>query len=187
MDVQATQMRPGMLVKWNDELYTVHATQHRTPGNKRGFVQIKMRNQRTGAMIDHKFASEEFIEKVSLEPHEVEYLYQDSGMFHFMNTVSYEQFEVSTEVLGDQVNYLIPNTAVKMQFYEGSPLTIDLPASVDLEVVETEPAIKGATVTNVTKPAKTETGLVVQVPPFIKEGEKIRVNTADGVYQGRSN
>ena len=186
MDVQATQMRAGMLIKWNDELFTVHSTQHRTPGNKRGFVQAKMRNQRTGAMIDHKFASEESVERVALEPHEVEYLYADSEMHHFMNTATYEQFALSSEQLGGQVDFLIANTTVKVQFYEGSPLNIDLPATVDLEVVETAPAIKGATVTNVTKPAKTETGLVVQVPPFIKEGEKIRVTTTDGSYQSRA-
>ena len=175
-----------MLIKFRDELYTVHKTEHRTPGNKRGFVQAKMRSHSKGSMIDHKFSSEDFVEKVALEPHEMEYLYEEGGQYWFMNTATFEQSSISADQLGDQINYLIPNTPVMVQFYEGAPFNIDLPASIDLEVVETEPAIKGATVTNVMKPAKTETGLVVQVPPFIKEGERIRVATSDGSYQSRS-
>ena len=175
-----------MLIKFRGELYTVRKTEHRTPGNKRGFVQAKMRSHAKGALIDHKFASEDFVEKVALEPQQMEYLYEEGGQYWLMNTETYEQTSISAEQLGDQVNYLIPNTAVTVQFYEGAPFNIDLPASIDLEVIETEPAIKGATVTNVMKPAKTETGLVVQVPPFIKEGEKIRVNTVDGTYQSRA-
>lgn len=175
-----------MLIKFNGELHTVFKTEHRTPGNKRGFVQAKMRLHRTGSMIDHKFSSEDFVEKVSLEPHKMEYLYEDGEHFHFMNLESFEQTQMSREELGDQVNYLIPNTEVNVQFYEERPFSIDLPSTIDLTVVETEPAIKGATVTNVTKPAKTETGLVVQVPGFIKEGEKIKVNTSDGSYSSRA-
>lgn len=186
MDVQATQLRPGMLIKFREDLHLVHKTEHRTPGNKRGFVQAKMRNLRTGGMFDHKFASEEFVPKVSLVQTQMEYLYEDGGSYHFMNSETFEQIELSAETLGDQVNYLVPNTPVSVQFYDGLPLNLDLPASIDLQVVETEPAIKGATVTNVTKPAKTETGLVVQVPPFIKEGERIKVSTTDGSYQSRA-
>ncbi len=185
--IQATQLRAGNLIKFRDELHAVHKTEHRTPGNLRGFVRAWLRNQRTGAMFDHRFSSEDMVEKVALESHQMEYLYSDGADFHFMNTETYEQNTISAEQLGDTVNYLLPNTAVSVQFYEGLPLNVDIPASVDLEVIETEPGIKGATVTNVTKPAKTETGLIVQVPPFIKEGEKIRVNTADGSYQGRAN
>ncbi len=175
-----------MLIKFRNDLYTVHKTEHRTPGNKRGFVQAKMRSHAKGAMIDHKFASEDTVERVALEPHQMEYLYQEGGQYWLMNSETFEQTPISAEQLGDQVNYLVPNTPVTVQFYEGAPFTIDLPGSIDLEVVETEPAIKGATVTNVMKPAKTETGLVVQVPGFIKEGEKIRVNTTDGSYQSRA-
>jgi elongation factor P len=175
-----------MLIKFKGELYTVFKTEHRTPGNKRGFVQGKLRSHRTGSMIDHKFASEDFLEKVALESHEMEYLYADGDQHYFMNTSTFEQVSISAEQLGDQINYIVPNTTVLVQFYEGRPFNIDLPTSVDLEVVETEPAIKGATVTQVMKPAKTETGLVVPVPPFIKEGEKIRVNTGDGSYLGRA-
>ena len=186
MDVQATQFRPGMLIKFKGELFTVFSVSHRTPGNKRGFVQTKMRGHASGSLIEHKFASEDFAEKVSLDDQQMEYLYEDGGQCHFMNTETYEQISIEKADLGEQANYLIPNTEVKVQFYEGNPLNLAFPAAIDLTVVETTPSIKGATVTNVTKPATTETGLVVQVPAFIKEGEKIRVNTADGKYLSRS-
>ncbi len=175
-----------MVVRYNGDICTIHKTEHRTPGNKRGFVQAKMRNHRSGAMIEQRFSSEDFVPKVMLEAREMQYLYADSGAFFFMNTETYDQIELSREQLGDQVNYLILDTVVKVQFLDGVPYNLDLPSSVNLEVAETEPAIKGATVTNVNKPAKTETGLVVQVPQFIKEGESIRVNTADGTYLGRA-
>ena len=137
-------------------------------------------------MIDYKFASENFVEKVALDDQEMEFLYEDGGLYYFMNTETYEQIHLTREDLGDQILYLLPNSPLRVRFYEGRPFNIDLPSSMDLKVVETEPSIKGATVTNVTKPAKLETGLVVQVPPFIKEGETIRVNTTDGSYQSRA-
>ena len=175
-----------MVVRVNGDICTIHKTEHRTPGNKRGFVQAKMRNHRSGAMVEQRFASEDMLQKVMLESQEMQYLYADGSSFHFMDTSTYEQTELSKDQLGDQVNYLILDTVVKVQFFDGVPHNLDLPSSVALTVEETEPAIKGATVTNVNKPAKTETGLVVQVPPFIKEGEQIRVNTADGSYLGRA-
>ena len=186
MNVQATQLRPGMVVRYNGDICTIHKTEHRTPGNKRGFVQAKMRNHRSGAMVEQRFSSEDLIAKVKLESREMQYLYADGGSFYFMHTETYDQIGLSREQLGDQVNFLILDTYVKVQFLDGVPYNLDLPSSVDLKVVETEPAIKGATVTNVSKPAKTETGLVVQVPPFIKEGELIRVSTVDGTYLGRA-
>lgn len=175
-----------MVVRHNGDVCTVHKTEHRTPGNKRGFVQAKLRNHRSGAMVEEKFASEDFLPKVMLESQEMQYLYADGDTFHLMNTDTFEQIELSREQLGDQVNYMIVDTVLSVQFLDGVPFNLDLPASVDLKVIETEPAIKSATVTNVTKPAKTETDLVVQVPQFIKEGESIRVNTADGTYLGRA-
>lgn len=175
-----------MVVRHNGDVCTVHKTEHRTPGNKRGFVQAKLRNHRSGAMVEEKFASEDFLPKVTLESQEMQYLYADGDTFHLMNTDTYEQIELSREQLGDQVNYMIVDTVLSVQFLDGVPFNLDLPAAVELKVVETEPAIKSATVTNVTKPAKTETDLIVQVPQFIKEGESIRVNTADGTYLGRA-
>ena len=175
-----------MVIRYNGDICTVHKTEHRTPGNKRGFVQAKMRNHRSGAMVEERFASEDLVTKVMLESQEMQYLYRDGETHHLMNTETYEQIELTTDQLGDQVNYMIIDTVVRVQLLDGVPFNLDLPSSVELSVVDTEPAIKGATVTNVNKPARTETGLVVQVPPFIKKGETIRVNTADGSYLGRA-
>ena len=179
-------MRPGMIVKFNNELYSVFKTEHRTPGNLRGFVQAKMRKLSSGAMMEHRFSSEDRVERISLDEHEMEYLYDDGDSYHFMNTETFEQMHLNRDLLGDAVNYLIPNMRVNVAFYEGKPMGVELPPSVDLEIVETEPGIKGATVSNVTKPAKLETGLVVQVPPFINQGERIRVSTSEGTYLERA-
>jgi elongation factor P len=184
--IQATQLRPGMIIEFNGELFSIFKTEHRTPGNLRGFVQAKMRNLRSGALIDHRFSSTDYVERAFLEEHEMEYLYDDGGTYYFMNTEDFSQIGLSSELLGDSVNYLIPQLKVKVEFYDGKPIGVELPATVDLTVVETEPSLRGATVSNVTKPAKLETGLVVQVPPFISEGEKIRVNTTEGTYQERA-
>ena len=175
-----------MVVKFNNELFSIFSVNHRTPGNLRGFVQVRMRNLRSGAMIEHRFSSEDRVEKAQLDEHEMEYLYDDGEYYYFMNTGTYEQIHLTKELLGDSVHYLAPNLKVNVEFYEGKPLSVELPATVDLKVLETQPALKGATVSNVTKPAKLETGLVVQVPPFITEGEVIRVNTAEGTYQERA-
>jgi elongation factor P len=184
--ISATQLRPGMVIKFNNDLFTVFSMTHRTPGNLRGFVQARMRNLKSGTMIEHRFSSEDKVEKAMLDQQEMEYLYDDGEYFYFMNTENYEQMHLMKDLLGDAVNYLIPQLKVTVEFYEGKPLGVELPATVDMTVVETEPGLKGATVSNVTKPAKTETGLVVQVPPFITEGEKIRVNTTEGTYQERA-
>jgi elongation factor P len=184
--ISATQMRPGMIIKYNNDLYSVFSVNHRTPGNLRGFVQAKMRNLRSGTMIENRFSSEDKVEKAIMDEQEMEYLYDDGEYYYFMNTESYEQMHLMKDLLGDAVNYLIPQLKVAVEFYEGKPISVELPATVDLTVLETEPSLRGATVSNVTKPAKLETGLIIQVPPFITEGEKIRVNTAEGTYQERA-
>jgi elongation factor P len=184
--ISATQLRPGMVVKFNNELYSIFSVNHRTPGNLRGFVQVKMRSLRSGSMTEHRFSSEDRVEKANMEEHEMEYLYDDGEYFYFMNTETYEQMHLMKDLLGDATHYLISQLKVVVEFFEGKPISVELPATVDLTVVETEPGLKGATVSNVTKPAKLETGLVVQVPAFITEGEKIRVNTAEGTYQERA-
>jgi len=186
MLLQSTKLRPGMVIKYNNDLFSVFSVFHRTPGNLRGFVQAKMRNLKSGSMIENRFSSEDWIEKADLDEQEMEYLYQDGESYHFMNTETYEQIHLNTDLLGDSVQYLIPNLKVTVEFYEDKPLSVELPATVDLKVVETEPSLKGATVSNVTKPATLETGLVVQVPPFISQGEVIRVNTTEGTYQERA-
>lgn len=182
----ATQLRPGMIIKFNNELYSIFKTEHRTPGNLRGFVQAKMRRLASGSMTEHRFSSEDRVERAIMDEYEMEYLYDDGESYHFMNTETFEQIHLSGELLGDAVNYLIPQFKLMVVFYEGKPISVDLPPSVEMKVMETEPGIKGATVSNVTKPAKLETGLVVQVPPFITEGEMIRVSTADGSYLERA-
>jgi elongation factor P len=184
--IPATQLRPGMVIKFNNELYTVFKMEHRTPGNLRGFVQAKMRSIRSGTMTEHRFSSEDKVERAALEEHEMEYLYDDGEYYYFMNTENFEQMHLTRDTLGDGVDYLVPQLKVNIEFYEGKPISVELPATVDLKVVETEPGMKGASVSNVTKAAKLETGLVVQVPPFINEGEKIRVNTSEGTYQERA-
>jgi elongation factor P len=184
--ISSTQMRPGMVIKFNNDLYSIFSVSHRTPGNLRGFVQAKMRSLRSGSMMEHRFSSEDKVEKALLEQHEMEYLYDDGEYYYFMNTETFEQLHLMKDLLGDATQYLIPQLKVSVEFYEGKPMSVELPPTVDMTVMETEPGLKGATVSNVTKPAKMETGLVVQVPPFIVEGEKIRVNTAEGTYQERA-
>jgi elongation factor P len=173
-------------VKFNNDLYSVFSMTHRTPGNLRGFVQARMRSLRSGTMIEHRFSSEDKVEKALLEQQEMEYLYDDGEYFYFMNTETYEQIHLMKDLLGDAVNYLVPQLKVEVEFYEGKPMSVELPATVEMTVVETEPGLKGATVSNVTKPAKMNTGLVVQVPAFITEGERIKVNTSEGTYQERA-
>ena len=175
-----------MVIKFNNELYSVFSMTHRTPGNLRGFVQAKMRSLRTGSMTENRFSSEDKVEKAIMDEQEMEYLYDDGEYYYFMNTETYEQMHLMKDLLGDATSYLIPQLKVSVEFYEGKPISVELPATVDMLVVETEPGMRGATVSNVTKPAKMETGLVVQVPSFITEGEKIRVNTAEGTYQERA-
>jgi elongation factor P len=149
-------------------------------------VQAKMRNLQSGSMIEHRFSSEDKVERAILDEVEMEYLYDDGEYFYFMNTTNYEQLHLTKDILGDAVEYLIPELHVHVEFYNGKAISVELPATVDMTVMETEPGLKGSTVSNVTKPAKMETGLVVQVPPFILEGEKIRINTAEGTYQERA-
>ena len=184
--ISATQMRPGMVIKYNNDLYSIFSVNHRTQGNLRGFVQARMRSLKSGTMIENRFSSEDKVEKAILDEIEMEYLYDDGEYFYFMNTENYEQMHLTKDLLGDATSYLIPQLKVKVEFYEGKPMSVELPASVEMTVVETEPGMRGATVSNVTKPAKMETGLVVQVPPFINEGQKIRVNTAEGTYAERA-
>jgi elongation factor P len=186
MAIPATQLRPGMVIKHNNDLHSVFSVEHRTPGNLRAFIQAKLRNLRTGAMFEHRFRSADAIEKITVDEEKMEYLYNDGDSFYFMNAENYEQMHLGRDILGDAVDYLIPNLNIKIEFFDGKPVGVELPQTVELTVVETEPGLKSATASSVTKPAKTETGLVVQVPPFINEGEKIKVDTAEGTYLSRA-
>ncbi len=184
--VKATQLRPGMIIRHNGDLYSVFSVEHRTPGNKRGSMQTKMRNLRSGAIIDHRFRAEEFLERAILDEVEFEYLYADGEGFHFMNTQTYEQIHLGRDVLGDAMNYLVPNTLLKVEFFESRPIGVALPDTVDLKVVHTEPTVQKATASAVMKPAQLETGLTIQVPPFINEGDTVRVDTTEARYVQRA-
>jgi len=175
-----------MIIIYNSAPHRVLDFQHRTPGNLRAFVQAKLRNIRNGSSTEVRFSSTENIERASLEEHEMEYLYSDGDTYHFMNTETYEQIELNNETLGDAMDYLVAGTKIKIQMFEGAPIGVDLPPSVELTVVETPPELKGATASNSPKPAKLETGVTVQVPPFIKEGDRIRVDPSKGVYLERA-
>jgi elongation factor P len=186
MSIPATQMRPGMIIKHKDQLHLVFKVEHRTPGNLRAFIQAKLRNIRTGAMFEERFRSADAIDKVVVDEVTMEYLYNDGDDYYFMNPVDYEQTVLKGSTLGDAIEYLTPNLRIEVSYHDGNAVGIELPASVELTVVETEPGLKSATASSVTKPAKTETGLVVQVPSFINEGEKIRVDTSEGAYLSRA-
>jgi elongation factor P len=184
--LKATQLRPGMIIRHEGDLYTVHSVDHRTPGNKRGAMATKMRNLRTGSIVDYRFRAEDFVERAIVDEIEHDYLYGEGETFHFMNSESYEQLELSREILGDAAEYIVPNTKVKLEFYEGKPIGVVLPDTVDLTVVDTEPGIQKATASSVMKPAKLETGLTIQVPPFINNGDRVKVDTSEGRYVQRA-
>ena len=184
--VQATRLRKGMLIKVGNDLFRILELNHLTPGNKRAHIQVRMRNIRTTALADHKFRAEEDVERAVLDEREMQYLYNDGDHYYFMDTSTYEQINISSEALGDSKNYLVADAIIRVEFYDVEPVGIELPATVDLLVKETVPGIKGATASAQVKPATLETGLVVQVPPFVNEGDKIRVNTETGEYQSRA-
>jgi len=183
--VKATQLRPGMVIQHDGQLYSVFSTEHRTPGNKRGSMQTRMKNLRTGAIIDYRFRAEEFVDRAILDEIEFEFLYHEGDEYHFMNTQTYEQMQMTKEELGETVYYLIPNTVVKIEFFEEKPIGVDLPDTMDMKVIQTEPTLQKATASAVMKPATLETGLVVNVPPFVNEGDKIRVDTSEARYVQR--
>src|SRR3974377_409027 len=166
MAIPATQLRPGMIIKHNHDLHSVFSVEHRTPGNLRAFIQAKLRNLRTGAMFEHRFRSSDPIEKITVDEVQMEYLYQDGDAYVFMNMENYEQLHLGKDVLGDAVDYLTANLQIKVEFFDGKPVGVELPQTVILTVMETERGLKRATASSVTKPPKTETGLVVRVPPL---------------------
>src|SRR3982074_2145735 len=183
--IQATRLRKGMLIKMGNGLFRILELHHLTPGNKRAHIQARLRNIRTMALADEKFRAEEDIERATLDEREMQYLYNDTDHYYFMDTSTYEQIHISSEALGESVNYLVPDALIRVEFYDVEPVGIELPQTVDLVVKRTVPGIKGATASAQVKPATPKTGLVVQVPPFVNEGDKIRVNTETGEYQSR--
>jgi len=183
--INATQIRPGMIIVYERDLYRVSSVNHLTPGNKRGFMQTKMKNLRTGLGTERKFRSEDRLEQAMLETRMMQYLYNEGDLHTFMDTENYEQISLGAEEIGDLLSYLLPNQVVEIEFFEGKPVGISPPSTVDLEVVETEPSLKGATASASYKPAKLETGVTVQVPPFVQVGDRVRVDPAEGKYLER--
>lgn len=182
MTMPATQIRRGTVLVFNGEPCRVIDFHHHTPGNLRAFVQAKLRNLRTGATFDHRFRSADTVERAFLETQELQYLYSDGTHHHFMNNQTYDQLELDDEALGDAAVWLTPNMVIQAEFFEGKPIGVELPSALELTVVETEPAAKGDTKTAITKPAKLENGVTVQVPPFVNEGDVIRVDPSEARY-----
>jgi elongation factor P len=183
--IQATRLRKGMLIRIGADLFRILDVQHMTPGNKRGFIQARMRNIRSQTLSDQKLRAEDDVERATLDEREMQYLYNDGDHYYFMDTSTYDQVHIATEALGDSKDFLIPDAIIRVEFYDQEPVGIELPQTVDLVVKQTVPGIKGATASAQVKPATLETGLVIQVPPFVNEGDKVRVNTETGEYQSR--
>ena len=186
MQLVATEMRAGNIILHNGQLHRVLSVVHVTPGNWRGMVQCKLRNLKTGTQLEHRFRSEDRVEKASLDTREMQYLYSDPSGHHFMNTETFDQLSLADEVLGDALGYLLPDTVITVDFYESQPVGLELPNTVVLKVVETDPPMKGATAAGGSKPAKLETGVTVSVPQFIDTGTKIIVDTRTGEYISRA-
>ncbi len=184
--INGNGIRTGYIIVYNKELYRVMSSEHRTPGNKRGFCQAKLRNLNNGNQTEVKFRSDEQIERASLEQVEMEYLYQDTSGYCFMNSETYEQLFLDEASLEGVKAYLLPNMKVTVELHEGKPIGIEPPEQVELTVTDTEPPMKGATAAGGGKPATLETGLVVTVPNFIEIGEKVRVSTTSGLYLERA-
>lgn len=183
--INATQLRPGMIIVEDGELYRITAVKHLTPGNKRGFMQTKMKSLRTGLGTERKFRSEDRLEKAMLETRSMQYLYGEGDFHTFMDTDNYEQISLGAEEIGDILPYLLPNQVVEIEFFDGKAVGISPPSTVDLEVVDTEPSMKGATASASYKPARLETGISIQVPPFIQVGDRVRVDPSEGKYLER--
>jgi elongation factor P len=182
----ANDIRKGNVIKYNNEPCLVMELQHRTPGNLRAFVQAKLRNLKNGRSGDVRFNSTESVEVLPTDRQTLEFTYVDRGTYCFMNPETFEQVELNEELVADSKSYLVPNGMVDVLFVDGIAVQISLPSSVTLKVVESADGIRGDTASNVQKPAKMETGLIVNVPLFIKEGEILKVSTSDGSYLGRA-
>lgn len=184
--ISGSGLRPGYVIKYNKQLYKVMTAEHRTPGNKRAFTQTKLRRLKDGTQTEVRFRADEQVERAVLEQAEMEYLYNDPSGYCFMNSQTYEQIFIEEGLVNEVKPFLLPNAKVQVEFYEDKPIGLALPEAVDLKVVETEPQMKGATVSGSGKPATLETGLVVSVPQFIEVGQVIRVSTSSGEYLERA-
>jgi elongation factor P len=186
MKIKAIQIRKGNVLQRNGELFRVIDSTHVTPGKGQALMQVKMKRLNDDLKVENRFRPDEYVEKATLISRQYQYLYQDGNLYYFMDMETYEQIYLASEAMGEDALYLLPETIVQILFHENSPIGIELPGVVDLKVVETEPNLKGATVSSSYKPAKLETGLTVQIPPFIEIGEVVRVDTSSGKYLERA-
>lgn len=184
--MKANDIRPGMVLIMDGEEYRVTDSQHRSPGNKRAFMQVRMVRLKDGTQREEKLSSTEEVEKAVLENHEMRYLYQEATHYHFMNTENYEQISLDEENLGNGVHYLLPNAVVNITFCQGKPIGMELPSSLEFEVIEAEPSLRTATATASFKNAKIETGHVIKVPQFVQAGDRIKVNPNTDEYVERA-
>lgn len=182
MALSANDIRKGMVILFEGTPCKVMEFRHHTPGNLRAMVQSRLRNLITGSSFEHRFRANDTIERAALDQHEMEYLYSDGSHHHFMNSENYEQVSLTEDELGDAAQWLMAGLKLQVEFYEGTPIGIELPSSLELTVTQTDPILKTATVSNSNKPATLENGVTITVPPFITEGEKIRVNPTESKY-----
>ncbi len=185
MKIKAIQIRKGNVLEWNNRLYRVTEAVHVTPGKGQAVMQVKMKQLLDGTKAENRFRPGESVEKATLVNREYQYLYEDGNSLCFMDLETYEQIHVNKEMLDEQIYFLLPEAVVQVLFHKDMPIGVELPGSVELKVVETEPGLKGATVSSSYKPAKLETGFVTQIPPFIETGETVRIDTRDGKYLDR--
>lgn len=186
MKIKATDIRKGMILRYEGQIVRVTDQMHITPGKGVSGMQVSMKNVETGSNVNNRFRSSDTIEKLSVDNIKMEYLYDEGEHHIFMNSETYDQVHLSKDIVGESIKYILPNTVVEVSYIEGKAVALNIPQKVTLKVVETEPGIKNATATNVLKPAKMETGLTVNVPPFISNEESIIVNTETGEYVSRA-
>ncbi|MFO0962392.1 MAG: elongation factor P [Phycisphaerales bacterium] len=184
--MKSTDLRPGMGIKMDNKLYLITKVEHRTPGNLRAFVQVNIRDLHSGSIIEKRLRSGEEVEQIDLDRRQMEYLYQQGESFVFMDTSTYDQFELTKAFVGDMPLYVKPNSNVVVLWADEKPVSIEMPLVVELEITDTTPGIKGATATNQLKEATCDTGLKTRVPPFINIGDRVRVSTEDGAYRERA-
>jgi elongation factor P len=184
--MKANDIRKGMIILFEGDLCKVLEFWHHTPGNLRAMVQAKLRNLRTGNQVEHRFRSVDEIEQAFINQHEMEYMYSDGHTHHFMNTENFEQVEISPDDLGEAAAWLEPGVKLQVQFHENQPIGVELPKTIKARIKETQPMVKGATQSASYKPATLENGVVIQVPPFVTEGEEVVVDPTENRYIERA-
>lgn len=180
--IDVNDLRKGVTFEYDNQLFKVLDYHHNKSGRGNATIRIKAVNLRTGTQLEKTFQSGDRIQDVRLDFHNVQYLYHDGDLYHFMDLETFEQPAISASVLGEASPYLMENMEVKLTFYQGEPLDIELPTSVDMKIISAEASVRGDTATGVTKKVVTETGLEVQVPGFVNEGDTIRIDTRNGAY-----